>query len=83
MSTTGLCTTKCPKEEIDFRIRNRLLHPLECINPFGRVNQRQRVAIVERICKSYRRPAADQIIRNEEVRTLSALKGISFVQIIG
>lgn len=72
---SGLCQTKCPKREIDFRIKNRLLHPLECEQPFDKIAQRNRHPIPERLCKVYSRPAANRTIQMEDVRTVSALKG--------
>lgn len=75
VAVKGRCTTKCPKREINFRIKNQLLHPLECEKPFEKIAPRNRKVIVERICKCYSRPAANQTINLDDVRLPCALKG--------
>ncbi|KAI6175932.1 WD-REPEATS-REGION domain-containing protein [Aphelenchoides bicaudatus] len=70
----GLCEQKCSKREQDFRIKNHLLHPLECQNPFDKIAPRNRKPIRERMCKAYSRPAANQTIKIGDLRTSAALK---------
>ncbi|KAI6214335.1 hypothetical protein M3Y94_00255400 [Aphelenchoides besseyi] len=73
----GLCEDKCPQKEREFRIKNHLLHPLESHDPFGAVSAFKRLVIPERVCKSYSRPAANQNISPNDVRTLDALQKTS------
>lgn len=74
--TTGRCTQQCPDSEIYFRIKNNLLHPLECKDPFSvhsNTKNYKQEPDFERICKSYSRSAAAKQIDEEDVRTVDAL----------
>ncbi|KAI6187369.1 SAC3/GANP family protein [Aphelenchoides besseyi] len=73
----GLCEDKCPQKEREFRIKNHLLHPLESRDPFSALPSFKRLVIPERVCKSYSRPAANQNISPNDVRTLGALQKTS------
>ncbi|KAI6218694.1 SAC3/GANP family protein [Aphelenchoides fujianensis] len=73
MPIVGLCEEKCLRKEGDFRIKNGLLHPLECRQPFTPMPAHKREAVVERLCKTFSRPAANQTIKPEDVRTPAAL----------
>ncbi|KAI6239610.1 SAC3/GANP family protein [Aphelenchoides fujianensis] len=67
MPIVGLCEEKCPRKEREFRIKNGLLHPLECRHPFTPMPAHKREAVVERLCKTFSRPAANQTIKPEDV----------------
>lgn len=72
--TIGECLEMCPKQEINFRIQNHLIHPMETDFPFIQIKRSQRKAILSKMVKEYSRPAADKKLNLKIIRPFSTLK---------
>ena len=63
----------CPKEEVEFRMKNKLIHPMETENPFIQMKRSERKGILSKMVKEYSRPAADKKLNLRNIRTFPTL----------
>ena len=69
----GTCSEMCSKEEVDFRIKNKLIHPMETETPFVQMKRSERRGVVSKMVKEYSRPAADKKLNLKSIRPFPTL----------
>uniref|UniRef100_A0A7E4WDT9 SAC3_GANP domain-containing protein n=1 Tax=Panagrellus redivivus TaxID=6233 RepID=A0A7E4WDT9_PANRE len=76
-SKTGRCTSMCPQNELRFRSKNNLVHPLETLTPFAKLTREKRQFDLDKAVKEYSRPAADKKVNFNDVRPYDTLMSTS------